>query len=59
MEENQIPEEVEVDYNLPADMRIHKASVPGGWVYITYVQRTENGKEYTSQLSTVYVPGRR
>lgn len=54
-------EENEVDYDreLPEDIHIHRISVPGGWVYLTYVRRNEGGNEYTSDISTVYVPGRR
>ncbi len=57
--ETEISEDNELEDTLPEDMRIHKASVPGGWIYITYVQRKEDGKDHTTQLSTVYVPGRR
>jgi len=53
------PEEPVFDDTLPEDVHIHKASVPGGWVYIVYVQRKVGGKAFTTQLSTVYVPGRR
>lgn len=49
----------EFDDKLPDDIRIHKVSVPGGWVYITYVRRKDGDNPYTSELSTVYVPGRR
>lgn len=59
MKELETLEENELDDSLPEDIRIHKVSVPGGWIYITYIQRKEGGKVYTTQLSTVYVPGRR
>ena len=54
-------EENDVDYDreLPGDIHIHRISVPGGWVYLTYVRRKDGDKEYTSDISTVYVPGRR
>jgi len=52
-------DESELDDSLPDDIRIHKVSVPGGWVYIAYIQSKEGGKLHTTQLSTVYVPGRR
>jgi len=55
----EIPEENELDDSLPEDIRIHKVSVPGGWIYITYIQRKEGSKVHTIQLSTIYVPGRR
>jgi len=55
----EMPEDNVVEGSLPEDIHIHKASVPGGWIYITYIQRCEGGKAYTIQLSTVYVPGRR
>ncbi|MGA1819897.1 MAG: hypothetical protein ACMUHU_02690 [Thermoplasmatota archaeon] len=59
MNDLEIPEEKELDDSLPEDIHIHKVSVPGGWIYITYIQRKEGGKVHTTQLSTVYVPGRR
>jgi hypothetical protein len=54
-------EENDVDYDreLPDDIHIHRISVPGGWVYLTYVRRKDGGDVYTSDISTVYVPGRR
>jgi hypothetical protein len=52
-------EEPEFDDTLPEDIRIHRISVPGGWVFITYARRKDGEETYTSQLSTVYVPGRR
>ena len=45
--------------NLPDDMHVDRYSVPGGWIYIVSVEREENGKNYTSCVSTCYVPGRR
>jgi hypothetical protein len=55
------PEENDVDYDreLPEDIHIHRISVPGGWIYLTYVRRKDGGDVYTSDISTVYVPGRR
>jgi hypothetical protein len=54
-------EENDVDYDqeLPADIHIHKISVPGGWIFLTYVRREDESGPYTSDISTVYVPGRR
>ncbi|MGA1793057.1 MAG: hypothetical protein ACMUHM_03825 [Thermoplasmatota archaeon] len=59
MKDNETLEENELDDSLPEDIHIHKVSVPGGWIYITYIQRKEGGKVHTIQLSTIYVPGRR
>ncbi len=59
MEHPQDNEEPEFDDTPPEDIHIHRVSVPGGWVFIAYVRRKDGGKTYTSQLSTVYVPGRR
>jgi hypothetical protein len=50
---------VDYDRELPEDIHIHKISVPGGWVYLTYVRRKDGDSAYTSDISTVYVPGRR
>jgi hypothetical protein len=54
-------EENNVDYDreLPEDVHIHRISVPGGWIYLTYVVRKDGATSYTSNISTVYVPGRR
>ena len=54
-------EENEVDYDrkLPEDLHIHRISVPGGWIYLTYVRKKDGDGEFTSDISTVYVPGRR
>ena len=54
-------EENDVDYDreLPEDIHIHRISVPGGWIYLTYVRRKDGGDVHTSDISTVYVPGRR
>lgn len=54
-------EENDVDYDreLPEDIHIHRISVPGGWVFLTYVRRKVGDEIYTSDISTVYVPGRR
>jgi hypothetical protein len=54
-------EESDVDYDreLPEDVHVHRISVPGGWVFLTYVRRKDGGDFYTSDISTVYVPGRR
>lgn len=51
--------DVDYDRELPHDIHIHKISVPGGWIYLTYVMRKDGDNEYTSDISTVYVPGRR
>jgi len=59
MADPETPEEPDFNDTLPEDLHIHKASVPGGWVFITYIQRTEGCKTYTTQVSTVYVPARR
>jgi len=59
LKEPEIQEDNELDDSLPEDIRIHKVSVPGGWIYITYIRRKEGGRVHTTQLSTVYVPGRR
>ncbi len=45
--------------DIPDDMHVDRYSVPGGWIYIVSVEREENGKHYTSCVSTCYVPGRR
>ncbi|MBN1390026.1 MAG: hypothetical protein JXA22_05230 [Candidatus Thermoplasmatota archaeon] len=59
MTDPETPEENTLDDTLPDDIRIHKVSVPGGWIYISYVKRKIGGRYFTTQLSTVYVPGRR
>ncbi|MEA3558674.1 MAG: hypothetical protein U9R75_05405 [Candidatus Thermoplasmatota archaeon] len=51
--------DLEFDNEIPDDLRIHRISVPGGWVYITYVRRKDGEEYYTSEISTLYVPGRR
>lgn len=52
-------EELELEQELSDDIRIQRISVPGGWIYLTYVRRTENGVTYTSAITSTYVPGRR
>jgi hypothetical protein len=52
-------EELELEQELSDDIHIQRISVPGGWIYLTYVRRTENGKTYTSAITSTYVPGRR
>jgi hypothetical protein len=59
MDNPPVNEELEFDDALPDDIRLHRVSVPGGWIYITYVRRSEGDVPYTSQISTLYVPGRR
>ena len=51
--------DVDYDRELPDDIHIHRISVPGGWVYLTYVRKKDRDSVYTSDISTVYVPGRR
>jgi hypothetical protein len=59
MTEGDTKEELEFDDSLPQDIHLHKIAVPGGWVFITYVTRSDGEASYTSLISTVYVPGRR
>ena len=43
---------------LKEDMHVDSYSVPGGWIYIVSVRRTDGDECYTSCVSTCFVPGR-
>ncbi|MFO8050215.1 MAG: hypothetical protein R6V01_00765 [Thermoplasmatota archaeon] len=49
----------EMDKELSDDIHVKSISVPGGWIYITYVRRKEGDGYRTTAISTCYVPGRR
>ena len=49
----------EMDRELSDDIHVKSISVPGGWIYITYVRKKEKGEYHTTAISTCYVPGRR
>ena len=51
--------DVDYDRELPEDIHIHRISVPGGWIYLTYVRNKDGDRVRTTDISTVYVPGRR
>jgi hypothetical protein len=59
MSEKNTDLDLDFEEELSDDIHIQRISVPGGWIYITYVKNKVNGEYQTTQLSTCYVPGRR
>ncbi len=51
--------DLEFEEELSDDIHIKRISVPGGWIYLTFVKNKVNGELQTTQISTCYVPGRR
>jgi len=52
-------EKFDLEKELPDDVHVRKLSVPGGWIYVTFITREGEEGPYTSEISTVYIPGRR
>ncbi|MGA1822222.1 MAG: hypothetical protein ACMUIG_06825 [Thermoplasmatota archaeon] len=52
-------DEFEIDKDISDDIHVKSISVPGGWVYLSFVRRREGDKYYTTAISSCYVPGRR
>lgn len=59
MKKEEIIGQEELDQELSDDIHVKSISVPGGWIYITYVRKKMKGEYHTTAISTCYVPGRR